>query len=272
LGVALLHRREGATEPRFELAVDETAAAAGGPVEGELRGLDGPADVTLLQIETCPAGKLAMPMGSTRVAPVAGRARFELPVPAQTPPDGAGRRCRLGFAVRARSPVSGRRRGQVTLPLVIEGGDRAIHEAGYMFDRMIASFPARRFHIELADALLEGGGHIDGRVHVHGDRPLRRLEVLVRCQESWRTNFRLRNHHQPPLWRTDTLWSDTVPVECEPDRRWYPFRFALPAGLPAAVEAHIICWRYEIEVRRRGRFRRLERAVVTPLRFDLDLE
>jgi hypothetical protein len=270
LGVALLHRREGATEPRFELAVDETAAAAGGPVEGELRGLDGPADVTLLQIETCPAGKLAMPMGSTRVAPVAGRARFELPVPAQTPPDGAGRRCRLGFAVRARSPVSGRRRGQVTLPLVIEGGDRAIHEAGYMFDRMIASFPARRFHIELADALLEGGGHIDGRVHVHGDRPLRRLEVLVRCQESWRTNFRLRNHHQPPLWRTETLWSDAIPIECDPDRRWYPFAFALPAGLPAAVEGHIICWRYEIEVRRRGRFGRLERAVVTPLRFDLD--
>lgn len=268
--MALLHRREGATEPRFALAVDETAAAAGGRVEGELRGLDGPADVTLLRIETCPAGKLAMPMGSTRVAPIAGRARFELPVPAQTPPDGAGRRCRLGFAVRARSPVSGRRRGQVTLPIVIEGGDRAIHEAGYMFDRMIASFPARRFHIELADALLEGGGHIDGRVHVHGDRPLRRLEVLVRCQESWRTNFRLRNHHQPPLWRTDTLWSDTVPVECEPDRRWYPFRFALPARLPVAVEGHIICWRYEVEVRRRGRFGRLERAVVTPLRFDLE--
>src|SRR6185312_17293121 len=75
LGVALLHRREGATEHPFQLEVGSTAAVAGGPVEGELRGLDGPADVTLLRIETCPAGKLATPMGATRVDPVAGRAR-----------------------------------------------------------------------------------------------------------------------------------------------------------------------------------------------------
>src|SRR5204862_7144414 len=60
--VALLHRREGAKECRFELAVDATAAVAGGPVEGELRGLEAPADVTLLRIEMCPAGKLATPM------------------------------------------------------------------------------------------------------------------------------------------------------------------------------------------------------------------
>jgi hypothetical protein len=268
--VALLHRRKGAEERRFQLAVDAAAAVAGRPVEGELRGLEAPADVTLLRIESCPAGRVAMPIGSTRVAPVAGRARFELPVPAATPPSGAGRRCQLGFAVRARSPAAGRRGAQVTVPLGIAGGDRAIHEAGHLSDRMIASFPARRFHIELADALLEGGGHIDGRVHVHGDRPARRLEVLTRCQEIWRTNFRLRNHHQPPLWRTETLWSDTIPVECDPDRRWYPFRFALPAALPAAVEGHIICWRYEIEARRRARFGHLERAVATPLRFDLE--
>ena len=266
--MALLHRRDGATERRFELAVDGTAAVAGDPVEGELRRLGGPAEVALLRIETCPAGRLATPMGTTRVDPVEGHARFELPVPAETPPDGAGKRCRIAFAVRARSPVSGRRRSEVTLPLGMGGGDHAIHEAGHMFDRMIASFPARRFHIELADAALEGGGRIDGRVHLHGDHPVRRLEVLARCQEIWRTNFRLHNHHQPPLWRTETLWSDTVPVECDADRRWYPFRFALPSGLPAAVEGYIVCWRYEIEVRRRCRFGRLERAVVTPLRFD----
>ena len=265
--MALLHRGEGATEHPFELDVGPTAAVAGGPVEGELRGLDGPADVTLLRIETCPAGKLATPMGSTRVDPVAGRARFELSIPEQTPPVRAGRRCKLGFAVRARSPVSGRRRIQVTLPLEIEGGERPIHEAGYLYDRMIASFPARHFHIELADALLEGGGHIDGRVHVHGG--VRRLEVLARCQEIWRTNFRIRNHRQPPLWRSEPLWSDAIAFDCEPDRTWHPFSFALPAGLPTAVEGHIISWRYEIEVRRRGRFGRLERAVATPLRFDI---
>jgi len=265
--VALLHRREAATEHPFQLEVDRTAAVAGGPVEGELRGLESPADVTLLRIETCPSGKLATAMGSTRVDPVAGRARFELAVPEQTPPVRVGRRCKLGFAVRARSPVSGRRRIQVTLPVAIEGGERAIHETGYLYDRMIASFPARHFHIELADALLEGGGHIDGRVHAHGG--VRRLEVLAHCQEIWRTNFRIRNHRQPPLWRSELLWSDTIAFDWEPDRTWHPFSFALPAGLPTAVEGHIISWRYEVEVRRRGRFGRLERAVATPLRFDI---
>jgi hypothetical protein len=265
--LALLHRGEGATEHPFELDVRPTAAVAGGPVEGELRGLGGPADVTLLRIETCPSGKLATAMGTTRVDPVAGRAHFALAIPEQTPPVRAGRRCKLGFAVRARSPVSGRRRIQVTMPVDIEGGERPIHEAGYLYDRMIASFPARHFHIELADALLEGGGHIDGRVHVHGG--VRRLEVLARCQEIWRTNFRIRNHRQPPLWRSELLWSDAIAFDCEPDRTWHPFSFALPAGLPAAVEGYIISWRYEIEVRRRGRFRRLERAVATPLRFDI---
>ena len=265
--MALLHRGEGATEHPFELDVRPTAAVAGGPVEGELRGLGGPADVTLLRIETCPSGKLATAMGTTRVDPVAGRAHFALAIPEQTPPVRAGRRCKLGFAVRARSPVSGRRRVQVTMPVDIEGGERPIHEAGYLYDRMIASFPARHFHIELADALLEGGGHIDGRVHVQ--RGVRRLEVLARCQEIWRTNFRIRNHRQPPLWRSELLWSDAIAFDCEPDRTWHPFSFALPAGLPAAVEGYIISWRYEIEVRRRGRFRRLERAVATPLRFDI---
>ena len=265
--MALLHRGEGATEHPFELDVRPTAAVAGGPVEGELRGLGGPADVTLLRIETCPSGKLATAMGTTRVDPVAGRAHFALAIPEQTPPVRAGRRCKLGFAVRARSPVSGRRRIQVTMPVDIEGGERPIHEAGYLYDRMIASFPARHFHIELADALLEGGGHIDGRVHVQ--RGVRRLEVLARCQEIWRTNFRIRNHRQPPLWRSELLWSDAIAFDCEPDRTWHPFSFALPAGLPAAVEGYIISWRYEIEVRRRGRFRRLERAVATPLRFDI---
>ena len=265
--MALLHRGEGATEHPFELDVRPTAAVAGGPVEGELRGLGGPADVTLLRIETCPSGKLATAMGTTRVDPVAGRAHFALAIPEQTPPVRAGRRCKLGFAVRARSPVSGRRRIQVTMPVDIEGGERPIHEAGYLYDRMIASFPARHFHIELADALLEGGGHIDGRVHVQ--RGVRRLEVLARCQEIWRTNFRIRNHRQPPLWRSELLWSDAIAFDCEPDRTWHPFSFALPAGLPAAVEGYIISWRYEIEVRRRGRFGRLERAVATPLRFDI---
>jgi hypothetical protein len=191
-----------------------------------------------------------------------------LAVPLETPPDFAGPRCRLGFVVRVRSPVSARRREQMVVRVDISGGDRRVHEVSDLHDRMIASFPARHFHIELADALLEGGGHIDGRVHV-ADRASRAVDVIARCEETWRTNFRVRNHRHPPLWRTESLWHDTITVECESDRRWQPFAFAIPPGLPPAVEGYIMCWRYEIEARRQARVGPAERAVITPLRFDI---
>jgi hypothetical protein len=83
-------------------------------------------------------------------------------------------------------------------------------------------------------------------------------------------NFRFRHHRQPPLWRTKRLWDADLTVECEPDRRWHPFAFTIPPGLPTAVEGHIVCWRYEIEARRPVRIGPAERAVVTPLRFDVE--
>jgi hypothetical protein len=263
----LRRNRDGATGRPFELDLATGAAAAGGQIRGELRGLPGAADVTLLRIEVCPAGRLATAVCSCRVQPDDGRGEFELAVPPETPPDSAGPSCRLGFAVRARSPVSGRRRSQVVLPVESAGGERRVHEAGPLFDRMIASFPARHFHVELADALLEGGGWIKGRVHVDDGAGM--VDVIARCEEAWRTNFRVRSLRQPPLWRIESLWSDTVTLECDPDRRWHPFAFAIPPGLPAAVEGHVVCWRYEIEARRRARAGRSERAVITPLRFDI---
>jgi hypothetical protein len=264
----LRRNRDGATGRPFELDLATTTAAAGEPIRGELRGLPGPADVTLLRIEVCPAGRLATAVGSCRVDPDGGLGRFELPVPPETPPGLAGPRCRLGFAVRARTPVSGRHRSQVVMPVRMLGGDRQLHEATQMFDRMIASFPARHFHVELADALLEGGGWIKGRVHVSDDGS-GTVDVIARCEEAWRTNFRFRNHRQPPLWHTDPLWSETHTVGRDPDRRWHPFAFAIPPGLPTAIEGHVVCWRYEIEARRRARVGPAERAVVTPLRFDI---
>ncbi len=264
----LRRNRDGTTGRPFELDLATGTAAAGRPILGELRELPGPADVTLLRIEVCPAGRLATPVSSCRVEPDGGLGRFELAVPPETPPDSAGPRCRLGFAVRARSPVSGRRRSQVVLPVQSAGGERPVHEASHLFDRMIASFPARHFHVELADALLEGGGWIKGRVHVR-DRCSGMVDVIARCEEAWRTNFRIRSLRQPPLWRIQSVWSETVTIECDPDRRWHPFAFAIPPGLPTAVEGHVVCWRYEIEARRQARVGPSERAVITPLRFDI---
>jgi hypothetical protein len=264
-----LRNRDGVTPIPFELELATPRAAAGMTLHGELRGLCEPADVALVRIETCASGRLATTVASCRIDPEADDDGFALAVPADTPPTVAGSECELRFVVRARSPVSGRRRGQVAVPVDVEGGDRPVHEAAHLFDRMIASFPARHFHIELADALLEGGGRISGRVHTR-DRTSNPIEVTLRCEETWRTNLQYRNRRQPPLWRSRPLWSDTVTVAADPDRAWQPFAFAIPSGLPPAVEGHIVCWRYEIEARRRGRTGRSERAVVTPLRFDIE--
>lgn len=267
--MALFRNQEGPNGHRPELEVATAPAVAGAPIQGRVHGLSEPVDVTLLRIETCPSGRLATPICSCVLTPNGDATPFELGVPLATPPVVAGPRCRLSFAVRARSPVSGRRRGQVLVPVEISGGVRGVHETSLRHDRVIASFPARHFHIELAEAVLEGGGRIQGRVHV-ADGATRAVEVIARCEESWRINFRFRHHRQPPLWRTEPLWHDELTVECEPDRRWHPFAFTIPPDLPTAVEGHIVCWRYEIEARRHARVGPAERAVVTPLRFDVE--
>jgi hypothetical protein len=263
----LRRHREATTGRPFEVELASDAAVAGQPLRGELRGLPGAADVTLLRVEVCPVGRLATAVCSCPVEAEGGRGRFELPVPAKTPPDSSGPHCRLGFALRTRSPAAGRRRSQVLTPVRSVGGEHRLHEATLLFDRMLASFPARHFHVELADALLEGGGWIKGRLHVREGGP-GTVDVTARCEEAWRTNFRVRSLRQPPLWRIQPLWSDTVALDCDPDRRWHPFAFAIPPGLPAAVEGHVVCWRYEIEARRPARVG-AERAVITPLRFDI---
>ncbi len=267
--MAFHRNQDDPTGHRPGLEVTTVPAVAGAPMQGRLHGLSDPADVTLLRIETCPSGRLATSISSCIVTPSGDASPFELAVPLATPPVVAGPRCRLSFAVRARSPVSGRRRRQVLVPVEVSGGVRGVHETSLRHDRVIASFPARHFHIELADAVLEGGGQIHGRVHV-ADGATRAVEVIARCEESWRVNFRFRHHRQPPLWRTEPLWREELTVACEPDRRWHPFAIAIPPGLPTAVEGHIVCWRYEIEARRHARLGLAERAVVTPLRFDVE--
>jgi hypothetical protein len=95
------------------------------------------------------------------------------------------------------------------------------------------------------------------------------VQIAARCQEAWRTNIRIRNYRYPPLWRTERLWEDETAIELESDRRWYPFQFEIPPGLPPAVEGYIVSWRYEIEASRAVRAWPDERAVITPLRFEI---
>ena len=107
-----------------ELALASRVALVGERLRGELAGLTEPAEVALVRVERCPAGTLPVSISSCVVDPT--DPAFELLVPDGVPPGCAGVRCELGFVVRARSPVRGRRRAEVVVPVdVRETGDRA---------------------------------------------------------------------------------------------------------------------------------------------------
>ena len=139
--------------------------------------------------------------------------------------------------------------------------------------RLFSEWDAAHFHIELTDVSLRGGGHIEGRVHRDGPWRSGDLRVTVRCLETWRSTPpppRLTpplRRDAPPFWRIDTLWEATRALDALGDRNWIAFAFAVPPGLPTAVEARSVAWRYEIEARRVLRFRPDERAVAIPLGF-----
>jgi hypothetical protein len=61
------------------------------------------------------------------------------------------------------------------------------------------------------------------------------------------------------------LWTASLPIQLDDDRRWAPFRYEIPAGLPAANEALTVAWRYELVVSRRIRHRPDQHATLTPL-------
>jgi hypothetical protein len=192
---------------------------------------------------------------------------FELPLPDWLPPGWSGERTGLGYAARALSG-SRRNRRHGAVPLVITGGEQAIHQSAHA-DRVIASHPGRRFHLELSDVRLQGGGHIQCRVHAGEGLDEGSVVVVARFEEAWRTNLLVRNRRHPPLWRSRSLWQEQATVELGIDRRWYPCSFDIPVGLPPAVEGRTLAWRYEIDARRAPRRGVADRAALTPLRFDL---
>lgn len=137
--------------------------------------------------------------------------------------------------------------------------------------RLVGDIEARRFHVELSSAELRGGGVIEGRVHRDRAFAAGPIVMRARCIEAWREAPPLiplvprGRVMSAPRWHERTLWSSEVVVDGLADAHWAAFSFSLPDGLPPAVEARSIAWRYEVEARRPLRLRPDERAIAVPL-------
>lgn len=262
-------RARRASSQELRLAVVGEAGSAGAPVCGEVSGPAGPATVSLLRVERSPAGTFAFVLSSCRVALDGGRAQFELAASRTLPPAMVGERCRLEYAVRAVCAPTRWTRYRAASPVELSAGEQDVHEDRGRLDRLIPSHPASRFHLELVDAELQGGGQISGRVHVDPDLDRSAFAVTATCQEAWCTNFRFRPRRSPLLWQTRSLWQQSIAVDLDADHRWCAFHFDIPSHLPHAVEGRVIAWRYSVEARGQARRVLADRAVITPLRFDV---
>jgi hypothetical protein len=137
--------------------------------------------------------------------------------------------------------------------------------------RLVGDFEARRFHVELSTAELVGGGAITGRVHRDRELAAGPIVVRARCVETWREAppripiVPANRSMRMPRWHERTLWSNELVLDGLAEAHWAGFGFDLPTGLPPAVEARSVAWRYEIEARRPLRLWPDERAVAVPL-------
>jgi hypothetical protein len=257
------------------LALSEARAVAGEIVHGRVSRPDASTRVAveLMRVEHSPAGA-----ASYRVADAVLETdgSFALAVPDLAPPDVAGGECSLYHVIRA---VAGRAEAREAfvvapdhaivrplLPEQLELGERAA-----LSERLVASFAGRRMHVELSDADLRGGGRVEGRVHLDRAPAGGRLLASVRCVESWRVSPRpgrlvlMSRANAIPLWRHRVCFEECVELESLDDAHWRAFSFALRDGLPPAVEARTIAWRYEVEARRSVRIGPDDRAMLTPL-------
>lgn len=261
----------GTLQPAVDLtlALDPDAAVGSGLVSGRVHGRDGSAMVALLRVEQSPAGVHAFQVDSGRVSVCDGAASFELHAPPSLPPQATGRRCGLQYVVRVSWRPSRLSRKETIHPVSIRPAEPAVHEGHSRLDRIIPSQPGRDFHLELVAVELEGGGHIEGRIHRDAASNDRTFVVTAECSEFWCTNFRFRGRRSPLIWNSESLWSTSEVVSLEENDRWGPFRFEIPPQLPAATEARVIAWRYSIEARVESRRPFTGHAVLTPLWFEV---
>ena len=228
--------------------------------------------VELVRVEQSPSGATTFRVASA-VASEDGA--FELAIPDDAPPGFEGRECSLGYAVRATAVgeevLEAFSIESLIAPTLPEQLDPAARAA--LSERFVASFPGRRMHLELVHPDLRGGGRIAGRVHVDRAPARGRLVASVRLLEAWRLTPRpgrwmLQGRaNGVSLWRQETRFEAREELEPLDAGNWRGFSFDLPDGLPPAIEARSIAWRYEVEVRRSVRLGPDERAVLTPLGF-----
>jgi hypothetical protein len=246
----------------LELVLDTPEVAAGDLLSGRAPG--GASEVELVRRERTPGA-----CGSFHVclAELAADGAFEVAVPADTPPTWTTDRCELTYGVIARRGGRRSERAAVAEEVRITGGRVQAQMDDYPRDRLIASFDARSFHVELSDAVLCGGGWLRGRVHGDDAQTPPGMLAMARLLECWRVD-RGWNVRYQPMWREKCLWeAEPAPAEWLEGSTWAPFEFAVPPGMPPGVEGRLLAWRYEVEARRPSRFVPAQRAVVTPIGF-----
>jgi hypothetical protein len=264
---------EGASDRLVIRATSLDRVSAGQTLVGEVLGAPGPVSVALVRIEQTPSGQrvlscqeaLAVPPSSESDA-IPARAAFALEIPDDVVPSARGAQCSLSYALRGHCLGSPLPSPHCAAVEVVGRGQPHVERRIDRFDRFIAEVPARSFHLELNDARLAGGGYIAGRAHQHGSRQLGTMTLTPRCTEAWRSRRPWRG--APPVWDENVLWTASAPIQLDDERHWTPFRHEIPAGLPAAIEATTVAWRYELVVSRRLRHWPDQHATLTPLLFE----
>ena len=247
----------------YECAIelDREACAAGESVGGALHGDLGDPRVTLERWEA--HSGTTRPFVVSEATSTQPDGSFVLAVPAAALPSATGDRCSLAYA----AVVSRGRDMAACAALFVRSSARPhLDTSARMADRLLRTWDARHFHIELATAELRGGGSLAGRVHRHGPWPAGRFGVTARCIECWRCP--ICGPYPAPHWDEHPLWQAQEALVVDPDAHWAPFHFDLPAHLPPAVEARTIAWRYEVLVSRNAHRWPTETAALTPLLYE----
>jgi len=241
----------------LRVELDRPTCAAGDAVSGLVAGPADCATVALVRVERDPDRYRLIQIDEGKTSPQ--QRTFQLTLPCTALPSVRGESCALAYLVRARS-----RDGVASAELVVVAAAHPhIDTDSWRTDRLLANWDARHFHIELVEAHLQGGGRIAGRVHRHRSWRPGAIDVTARCLECWRCY--VLAGPSPPQWRTCPRWEQAHRLRIDPDATWAPFAFELPDGLPPAVEASTIAWRYELHARRNVPHWFSETAAVTPL-------
>jgi hypothetical protein len=248
----------------YELWIPTGSVSPGDVIEGHVGG--GPPEVRLIRYEYSPPGTVPVVIDITEPA---ADGSFAVTLPENAAPTLEGTQCSLAYAVRAGKTRRKQTDPHVPLDVVAPLERVASVEAHPLIDRMISRFDAKHFHVELSHADVQGGGSVAGRVHLDKGGAPPMIKVRARCEEVWRLDRHSLNLNRPPMWHFERLWEEEAEIEWIEGQRWMPFSFDIPASLPPAVEASSIAWRYEVEVARPTRFAMHERAVATPIGFDL---